>query len=136
MTSPSSPTINQAANTIYFTSSEAINKYALVSGTWTAEGSVPLNGATGIAAQVVSANSVKLFVTVNPSSFGGSTGGSLEEITDNSVSAATLNATTPQVLYTAPALDALQGVSLAPLPEPTCAGIFGAGFLLIRRRRG
>jgi hypothetical protein len=73
-------------------------------------------------------------VTVNPSSFT-SVGGALEEITDSSAAGAPINPSTPQVLYTAPALDALEGVSLAPAPEPASLGIIAAGSLLIRRRR-
>lgn len=120
-----------AYDTLYYTNTAGIEKYALVSGSWTAEGTITATGLSGITARTDPLGGFDLYVA-------GTT--TLEEITDSAAYNATANGGTPTTLYTAPnSGDILRGVSFAPvaLPEPGSVGLLllGAGFF-VRCRRG
>jgi hypothetical protein len=108
---------NNVYDSLYVTTNDGISKYALIGGTWTTEGAVGLVNATDIAAEAAPGGGVTLYVTV-AGSVPLSTPSTLDEITDSTAFNATMNASSPAVLYTAPTGDELQGVSLAPVPEP------------------
>ena len=118
-----------------------IEKYSLIAGTWTAEGSIAFAGATGLTGSI-SGSTVTLFAT-NPTT--------LVTVTDPVGTAALSGSTTN--LATAAANEAFRGVALAPtsgnvgngLPEapvvlalPLAAALIGGGAYLFtaRRRRG
>jgi NHL repeat len=86
-----------------------IEKFSLISGTWTAEGSIALAGVTGLTG-TVSAGTVTLYAT-DPTN--------LVEVTDP-LGTGALSAT-PVTLATAPTNDAFRGVAFAPtaLVSPT-----------------
>jgi hypothetical protein len=113
---------NNVYNSLYITTNDGISKYALIGGTWTAEGTVGLPNATDIAARAAPGSGVTLYVTVAASVFT-SSHSFLDEITDSAAFNATMNASSPAVLYTAPTGDELQGVSLAPVPEPSSVAL-------------
>lgn len=116
-----------------------IEKYSLISGTWTAEGSIALAGATDLTGSV-SGGTVTLYAT-NPTT--------LVQVTD-SVGAGALSGT-PLTLATAATNEAFRGVAFAPsapapvLPEaplaitlPLLAVAFLGGsatWVTLRRRR-
>jgi Bacterial Ig-like domain/Lamin Tail Domain/Carboxypeptidase regulatory-like domain/Calx-beta domain len=81
-----------------------IQKYSLVSGTWTANGTKALTAVRGMSA-VVSGSSVTLYVT---------NGSSLQTLTDTSGYNATITGTLASVA-TAPSNTAFRGVALAPV---------------------
>ncbi len=88
-----------------------IEKYSLIGGTWTAEGSVALSGATGLTG-TASGTTVTLYAT-NP--------GSLVQITD-STSTGTLTGAPVVTLASASTNEAFRGVAFAPtaiVPPPT-----------------
>jgi hypothetical protein len=126
---------NQAADTLYVTTDEGVSKFSGSGSSWVFESTFSLTGAKGIAAQVVKGVGVELFVTVDVApALGAAT---LDEITDVAAHNSPLITTGPVVLYTAPSLDALEGVSMAPTPE---AGSLVAGLgawvgMVLRRRR-
>ncbi len=129
-------TINQSPNVLYVTTNNGISKFGLVSGSWVSEGSILLSGATAITAKFVQGTGVQLYVTDDvgvPSEVVGK----LDEITDSAAQNAMVNASSPTLLYTAPNLDALEGVSLAPTPEPGAAALLATALagLLVRRRK-
>jgi hypothetical protein len=120
-------------------SGTGILKYSLIGGTWTAEGSVALAGATGLAG-TVSGNTVTLYAT-NPTT--------LESITDT-VGTGSLSSATVSVLSTLTNADeAYRGVAFAPtalgspLPEApltvllpiAAAAMAGGAWVVFGRRR-
>jgi hypothetical protein len=106
-----------------------LRKYALIGGTWTAEGTlVNITNLTAITGKVVGGN-FELFVTVDATG----AAGQVEEITDSAAFNAAPSLSSATVLYTAPSSsDLIQGVSLAPTPEPSSAMALlgGVGLLL------
>jgi len=124
---------NGVYDMLYVTTSSGISKFGLVGGVWTAEGTDASAGVEGIAAGPRNGGGAELYVTVDNSITGAST---LDSIEDNAGVSAAINGSTPFVKYTAPAGDALDGVSLAPVPEAGTLGVMGiAGALVMRRRR-
>jgi hypothetical protein len=113
-----------------------LRKYALIGGTWTAEGSlVNITNLDALTGEVVNGH-FQLFLTVDAAS----TAGSVEEITDGASFNATPSFGSATTLYTAPsASDIIQGVALAPTPEPsTVTALLGGlgmlvGFMKFRR---
>jgi len=110
-------------------STGGLRKYALIGGTWTAEGSlVNLPNLDAITGEV-SGGHFELFLTVDASG----AAGSVEEITDSAAFNTAPSFNTATTLYTAPsASDLIDGVALAPTPEPSVftALVGGLGMLL------
>ncbi len=117
-----------------------IEKYSLIAGVWTAEGSVPLAGASGLTG-TVSGSTVTLYAT-DPTA--------LVEFTDPFGTGALSSSTTVTTLSTAPTNEAYRGVAFAPtalgspLPEapviillPVAAVVMAGGAWVVfgRRRR-
>jgi hypothetical protein len=128
---------NQAPDTIYVTTSAGISKFSGSGSNWTAEGTDPLPGATGITAVDVRNVGVELFVTVDNGT-GPSIVSTLDEIMDSfpGSTPATINPSAPVILYTGGSLDALEGVAIAPTPEPaTGLLLLPLVVALIRRRK-
>jgi len=134
--------LGTAVDTLYVADNVAgIEKFSLISGTWTAEGvitPVGVSGFSGLAASV-SGTTVTVFAT---------TPATLYTLTDTSGPDATMTGTFA-ALATAPANEAYRGVALAPTPLPgpsvpevpfAVALPVGAllvmlGWFLLRRRR-
>jgi hypothetical protein len=114
-----------------------IEKYSLISGTWTAEGTISLPGITGLTGSI-SGSTVSLFAT-DPTN--------LEQVSDT-VGTGTLSGT-PTILATASAGEVFQGVAFAPSAPPPVTpevpfalalpllalGVFGTSAWVIARRR-
>ena len=96
-----------------------INKYSLVSGTWTANGSYTTTfGGYGLAAKTLTTGGAELYVSTGA---GALTGNSVLKCTDVAGYNAALNITTADniTLYTAPAAKIVKGVALAPIGTVT-----------------
>ena len=112
-----------------------IDKFSLVNGAYTPEGTVALAGVTGITAEPLTTGGVTtetIFAT---------TASGLYDLSDTSGAAGTLTGT-PTLLVTAGANTAFRGLALTPsvasaVPEPTTVGVaaVAAAGLLARRRR-
>lgn len=106
-------------------SSGKLNKYALIGTTWTLESASSINNLDFMTGKVDSNGHFDLYLTLDTGS-GSSTVGTVEEITDSAAYNATASLNTATVLYTAPTGDSIQGVALAPVPEPsTWMTVFG-----------
>ena len=127
--------ISQSPDTLYVTTNFGIAKFALINNVWSSEGTISLPGTTAITGQLGFGVGAILYVTVNTGT-GQSAVGTLDKIFDTAAHNATLTAAAPTILYTAPALDALEGVVLAPTPEPAPLALLSIPFfaLLIKRR--
>ncbi|MGA3170439.1 MAG: PEP-CTERM sorting domain-containing protein [Chthoniobacteraceae bacterium] len=129
---------SSSPNTLYIadtSTSKAIQKFSLVSGSWVAEGDISISGnVTGITGEV-DGDDVDIFTT-SPTK--------LYSLTDTSGADATINGT-PTTLATAAANESFLGVSFAPVaaavPEPNSLAALGLGAVLLiagsrRIRRG
>ena len=126
---------NQAPDTLYFTTTTGHSKFPGSGSTWIPEGTFAPTGATSLTGKFVTGVGAELFVTVDTGT-GQSVVGKLDELIDTAAHNATLTAATPIVLYTAPNLDALEGVTLAPTPEPATVSLLAlAGLSLLMKRQ-
>jgi hypothetical protein len=119
-------------DTLYFTDTTGIVKYADISNVWTLEGTIGGLGknVSGLTAAADPNGGVDLYYTNSVSSVN-----TLDEITDSANFNAAPSASAATILYTAPTGDDLRGVSLAPVPEPSSAAVAAIGGLLMLRGR-
>ncbi|HEY1684731.1 MAG TPA: hypothetical protein VGG19_08215 [Tepidisphaeraceae bacterium] len=120
-------------DTLYFAdaSANAIDKYVLESGTWTAAGSIAATGAIGLTGSVNSSGNVDLFATTGGGSAAG--GGTLYSFIDNTGIDGTVSGTATSIA-TAGTDEAFRGVTIIPVPEPGLAAAAGALIVLARKR--
>lgn len=104
---------NGVYDSMYVTTSSAVLKYALINGIWTALGSTPVSGASGIAALSNASGGATLYVAANSNT------STLRVIIDSAAFNAGMNISQSKVIYTATEGSQLMGVSLAPVPEPS-----------------
>jgi hypothetical protein len=126
-------------DTLYYTSSVGIVKYALIAGTWTSEGSDP-SSATGIGTKLSNitakpdpVSGVDLYFTNDATA-----GATLEEVTDSAAYNATISPSAAATLYSAGTTAELRGVAFAPtgVPEPGSLSLLAlSGGILLRRKR-
>ena len=125
-----------------------IQKWSLVGGTWTLNGSITAAAVRGLTGSVAG-NTVTLFGTTGGS--GATGGGSLYKVTDTSGYNAPPSSAAVATIASAGTNQAFRGVAFAPTdvqPPPdtpevpwaaalpvTAFGILGLGFVLQRRRR-
>jgi hypothetical protein len=138
-------TFADGGNTIYLDDgiTHGLEKWSLVSGTWTKDWStgLPVTNAimTGIAETTDGTNNyIYTTETVQSSSGGGVIGSDVFEYTDPIGNLA--SAPTADLLETAPTGEFFDGISMAPtgvanLPEPTAAGVVALCFVSVGRRR-
>jgi hypothetical protein len=124
-------------DTLYVTDNTGVLKYALVGGTWMAEGSDTALGTklNNITAALDPVSGVDLYLTSDTSSGPGV----LEEVTDSAAYNAAMAGGPATTIYTAGTGDLLRGISFAPtgvVPEPGSLGFLAmsGGLLLLRRR--
>ena len=115
-----------------------IDKFSLVNGTWTANGTITAANVRGLTLQVVN-GTVNIFATTGASTSTG--GGSLYGFADSTGYNATVSGAV-NTLATAAANEAFRGIAFAPTlavaPEPSTwmmLALGGAGLLVWMRRR-
>ncbi|HEX4792975.1 MAG TPA: PEP-CTERM sorting domain-containing protein [Humisphaera sp.] len=111
-----------------------ILKYALVNGSWTADGTITAASVRGLTGTVNGTN-VTLYGTTGGGSAAG--GGSIYAFTDSTGFNGTIAAgSTASTIATAASNEAFRGIGLVSAPEPATMGLLApAGLLLLARRR-
>jgi hypothetical protein len=137
-----------AFDTVYVADdgANAIQKWSLVSGTWTQTGAISASGVRGLTGST-SGGSVTLYATTGASAAAG--GGTIYKVTDATGYNTTASGAAP-TLITAQANTAFRGIAFAPTPVPppvvpesraafllpgTAVLLLGGGWLVLRRRR-
>jgi hypothetical protein len=113
-------------------STNYIDKYSLVAGTWVTSGSTAIGSKINIdqlLAEPVTGGNVDLFYTGDPSSANGNA--QVDELVDTSGYDATIALSGSTTLFTAASGEMLQGIAFAPVPEPSCYAAYGLGALLL-----
>src|SRR5262249_14719595 len=87
--------------------------YALINGIWTALGSTPVSGASGIAALSNASGGATLYVAAN------SNASTLRVIIDTAAFNTGMNISQSKIIYTATEGSQLMGLSLAPVRQPS-----------------
>jgi hypothetical protein len=110
------------------TTTAGIQKYSLVSGSWTANGTANVNslGIFGLAAEWNGSGATLFGTTGN----GATSANSLLRMVDSTGFNQTISLGSPTTLFTAAASTTLKGVEFVPVPEPSTLGLAGVGVAL------